>query len=55
VLSENKQVRASKAKASRLSTPSSTVLKEALVREEKESGADDNSASRWEVLAGLTD
>lgn len=54
VLGESKQVRASKAKASRLSTPSSTVLKEALVKEEKEAQSDGES-SRWAVLAGITE
>jgi len=55
VLSENKQLKASKAKASRLSTPSSTVLKEALIREEKEKVSDaDSQLERWQVLSGLT-
>lgn len=56
VLSESKKVKASQAKASRLSTPSSTVLKEALVKEAKaeESGADKQLA-RWQLLSGLTE
>jgi len=56
VLSESKKVKASQAKASRLSAPSSTVLKEALSREEKaqENGADSQLA-RWQLLSGLTE
>ena len=54
VLGESKQLQASKAKASRLSAPSSTVLKEALVKEDKQAGGD-SLAQRMQVLAGLTE
>jgi hypothetical protein len=55
VLGESKQLQASKAKSSRLSAPSSTVLKEALVKEEKEAVGGDDFASRMQTLAGLTE
>lgn len=55
VLGESKQLQASKAKSSRLSAPSSTVLKEALVKEEKEAAGGDDFASRMQTLAGLTE
>lgn len=53
VVAESKQDRASKAKASRLSTPSSTVLKEALVKEEKEKSGSNDLAERMKKLAGI--
>lgn len=55
VLGESKKEQVSKAKASRLSAPSSTVLKEALVKEERAAQGGDDFASRMQVLAGLTD
>jgi hypothetical protein len=55
VLGESRQVRASKAKASRLGAgPSSTILKEAILKEEKENKQDDEP-NRWAVLAGITE
>ncbi len=56
-LSESKQVQASKAKASKLSTPSSTVLKEAMANEDKKvlEESRDVFASRMQELAGIID
>jgi hypothetical protein len=55
VLGESKKEQASKAKSSRLSAPSSTMLKEAMVKEEKEAGGSNDFASRMQTLAGLTE
>jgi hypothetical protein len=55
VLGESKKEQASKAKASRLSAPGATVLKEALIKEEKAAQGGDDFAARMQVLAGLTD
>jgi hypothetical protein len=55
VLGESKKEQASKAKSSRLSAPSSTVLKEAMVKEEREAAGSNDFASRMQTLAGLTE
>jgi hypothetical protein len=55
VLGESKKEQASKAKSSRLSGPSSTVLKEAMVKEAKEAEGGNDFASRMQTLAGLTE
>lgn len=56
-LSESKQGKTSTAKASRVSTPSSTVLREAMVNEEKKvlEESKDVFASRMQELAGIID
>lgn len=55
VVLESKKEQVSKAKASRLSAPSSTVLKEALVKEQTKEAGQDDLASRMQVLAGLSE
>jgi hypothetical protein len=53
VVSESKQERASVAKSSRLSTPSSTLLKEAVLNEDKAAKGPVDFATRMQELAGL--
>jgi hypothetical protein len=55
VLGESKQVKANKAKASRFTTPSSTILRESVVREEADRSGDNDFSSRMQKLAGLID
>lgn len=55
VLSESKQAKASNAKASRLTAPGSTVLREAMVKEERQVASGGDFASRMQELAGIVD
>lgn len=55
VLGESKQVKATKAKGSRFTTPSSTILRESVVKEEAERSGDNDFSSRMQKLAGLID
>lgn len=54
VLGEGKQVKA-KVRSSRFTTPSSTILRESVVREEAERSGDNDFSSRMQKLAGLID